>query len=80
MSRFQSTTEHFVVRLQGLSHDQRTNLWSVTCRHCGKTHTPKTTMLAWQTIECPGKKCETSEVINYNDLIDDSEKSSTPSH
>lgn len=65
---FQATTHHFVIRLKGLSHDQRTNLWEATCRHCGTTHTPMTTMLAWQTLECPGKQCDIIETVNYNEL------------
>lgn len=72
-NHIKATLTHFVVTLVGLSHDQRTNRWSVTCRHCGATHTPPTTMLAWQTLECPKRRCEATEVVNYNELIDDSE-------
>ena len=73
---FTATTKHFIVRLAGLSYDQRTNRWSVTCRHCGVTHTPPTTMLAWQTLECPGtrrKDCGILESVNYNELMDDND-------
>lgn len=66
-----ATTKHFSVRLLGLSHDDRTNKWEATCRHCGKSYIPLTTMLAWQTLECPGRKCDTAETVNYNELMDD---------
>jgi hypothetical protein len=59
-------TVKFKLRLCGLSRDQRTNSWECTCKACGKSYKPATTMLAGQTITCP--KCNESEYVNYNEL------------
>lgn len=56
--------EHFTVRLVGSSYDLRTNRWRATCRKCKKEYEPQTTMLRWQTLECP--KCGKIDIINYN--------------
>lgn len=61
-------TEKFEIRFDGLSNDQRTNVWRITCLKCGKTHKPPTTMFAEQKINCPTKKCLESEVVNYNEI------------
>lgn len=57
----------------GLSRDFRTNAWSAQCKRCKIKHHPKTTMLAHQEIECPD--CGYFEVVNWNHIIDEQEKS-----
>jgi hypothetical protein len=51
-------------RLLGLSRDYRTNRWEITC-DCGKVFKPQTTMLRFQSVECP--KCLKVETIDYNE-------------
>lgn len=58
-------TKKFLLRPQGLSRDQRTNVWKVTCKKCKKLFTPVTTMFSSQMIEC---KCGETEEVNYNKL------------
>ena len=63
-------TKNFTLKLTGTSNDLRTNVWRVLCRKCGRWFSPPTTMLAEQRITCDNKnkKCDNSEIINYNNL------------
>lgn len=62
-------TEKFKnIHTVGLSEDKRTNVWSLTCKKCGKTFRPPTTMLADQLVVCQNRKCENKEAVNYNEL------------
>jgi predicted RNA-binding Zn-ribbon protein involved in translation (DUF1610 family) len=47
----------------GLSADQRTNRWRITC-DCGNQFEPSTTMKALQLVTCP--KCGKEEIQDYN--------------
>jgi hypothetical protein len=61
-------TKNFKLRTNSFSDDLRTNVWQVLCNKCGKWFSPPTTMMAVQLVECPNKKCDNSEIINYNEL------------
>ena len=52
-----------VGRYAGRSHDWRTNVWNVICS-CGKTFQPPTTMLRYQTVQCP--KCGKEARFDWN--------------
>ncbi|MFA5071179.1 MAG: hypothetical protein WC511_02300 [Candidatus Pacearchaeota archaeon] len=43
------------VKWIGLSWDQRTNVWAITCPHCDEVFKPSTTMRRSQSFSCP--KC-----------------------
>lgn len=60
----QFTTNQFIYLCRGLSNDMRTNVWRVTCLSCKHIHSPTTTMLSQQSIECP--KCGKIELVDYN--------------
>lgn len=49
-----STEPHFI----GMSHDQRTNRWRVSCPACGGRFEPQTTMRSTQFLICPAAKCK----------------------
>jgi len=57
-------TPLFNVRYCGSSFDGRTNAWEFTSKCCNKIFKPITTMLRFQTVECP--KCGKCETIDYN--------------
>ena len=61
-------TKNFTLRPISSSDDLRTNVWRVHCNKCGKWFSPPTTMMAVQLVECTSKKCDNSEIINYNEL------------
>ena len=52
----------------GLSRDYRTNVWSISCPYCKQSFTPQTTMLSWQHLSCPNKKCRKEFLVDYNNL------------
>ena len=52
----------------GLSRDFRTNIWSISCPYCRNSFTPQSTMLSWQHLACPNKKCRKEFLVNYNEL------------
>lgn len=51
-------------RWAGHSRDHRTNLWSVECGKCGKSFNPPTTMVTWQSFDCP--KCGARHTADWN--------------
>jgi hypothetical protein len=59
------STPNFLVSLSGLSRDLHTNRWSVTSKCCNENFTPKTTMMRYQTVQCP--KCKKEECLDYNE-------------
>lgn len=58
------STNNFSIRHAGSSYDRRTNVWEFTSKCCKQVFKPVTTMLRYQTVECP--KCGQSECIDYN--------------
>lgn len=50
----------------GLSSDQRTQRWSVTCPVCSTQFQPPTTRWATQRFECPKGHCRTPLRADYN--------------
>lgn len=51
----------------GLSGDGRANVWSVECGACGKWFKPPTTLITWQSFDCP--RCGARHSANWNDDI-----------
>ena len=52
----------------GISSVYRTNVWSISCPYCGQSFKPQTTMMAFQNLTCPNKKCKRNFSVNYNEL------------
>lgn len=50
----------------GPSSDWRTSRWRITCPACGHQFVPLTTMLGFQSLTCPGRKCGKELGANYN--------------
>lgn len=55
------------LKFQGLSRDQRTNVWHVICPSCGYTNKPHTTMCSTQVFEC--NKCHKDIFCDYNEEV-----------
>jgi phage terminase large subunit GpA-like protein len=53
-------------RVIGLSRDNRTQRWLVTCPRCGHVFEPQTTRLSWQDMDCPKTKCGARMMADYN--------------
>lgn len=55
-----------IAQFIGLSSDQRTNRWRVTCPACGNVFEPQTTMSRYQGMICPKAKCGREMRVDYN--------------
>lgn len=55
-----------IPRVIGLSSDNRTQRWLITCPKCGNEFTPQTTLLAQQEMDCSKAKCGARLFADYN--------------
>lgn len=55
-------------RYLGLSSDQRTNRWRITCAfdNCAHEFEPVTTLRSHQTMDCP--RCSGVLCVDYNEI------------